>query len=98
MTLVHFVSQSHRSHRAAWHIASHRGCVRAWLGLLGFAGRQGGHKISSASVMASKIAAMQRNRVYLATMQSLWVTTHRGLHGAAAKTPPKRTETSLGTQ
>lgn len=32
LPLVHFVSQSHRSHRAAWHIASHRGCVRAWLG------------------------------------------------------------------
>lgn len=87
MTLVHFVSQSHRF---AWHIASHRGCVRV------VAGRQGGHEISSASASASKIAAMQNNRVYLAIMQSLWVTMHRGAHGAAPRT--YSTETSLWTQ
>lgn len=63
----------------AWHFASHRGCVRAcvraWLG-----GRAG-ISISSASVTASKIAALQSNRAYLATMQSLRVTMHRGFHG-----------------
>lgn len=99
MPLAHFVSQSRRSHRGcmAHRIASWlRACVRAWLG-----GRAG-NPISSASVTASKIAALQSKRAYLATMQSLRVTMHRGFHGGGQRscarrghgteTPPKKQE------
>lgn len=50
--------------------------------------------ISSASVTASKIAALQKHEVYLATMQSLRMTMHSGFYGAASRgystteTPP----------
>lgn len=69
--------------------------IASWLRAC-VAGRQGGREISSASVSASKIAAMQNNRVYLAIMQSLWVTMHRGAYGAAPR--DYSTETSLWTQ
>lgn len=75
----------------AWHIASHR--ITSWLRAC-VAGRLGGHIISSASVTASKIAALQKHGVYLATMQSLRMTMHRGFYGAASgdysttETPP----------
>lgn len=76
----HIAISSLASRRMAHRIASWlRACVRACV-----AGRLGGHTISSASVTASKIAAVQNNRAYLPTMQSSRMTMHRGLDGASS--------------
>lgn len=63
------------SYRSGIARMAHR--IASWLRTC-VAGRQGGRTISSASVTASKIAALQQYGAYLATMQSLWMMVHRG--------------------